>query len=166
MRVAKTRSVPIEMTADPRIARRVKRLIATAAIALGVIFGLAVGTLAVPGIVAAAFAGGSILMPVILAASLTWPRLRYALVVPVSFVTLGLVAVCVGWLPRDPIAAAGWLLVTSGVLFGGILGLWFWFRIVPVPPQFDDPYSPGRLMLIRVHVALVVVGVVLAALPR
>jgi hypothetical protein len=46
---------------------------------------------------------------------------------------------------------------------GGGLGLWLWYRLLPVPAALDDPGSPGRWLLIGVHVALVVGGWLLAA---
>jgi hypothetical protein len=55
------------------------------------------------------------------------------------------------------------VLVTAGVLLGGVLGLWFWYRLLPVPAALDDPFSRGRWTLIAVHVSLIVVGLVLAA---
>ncbi|MCJ7709607.1 MAG: hypothetical protein MUQ32_02145, partial [Chloroflexi bacterium] len=57
----------------------------------------------------------------------------------------------------------GWLLMTIGVGLGGVLGLWLWFRLMPVPAALDDPLAPGRWALIGVHVALVVIGLALAA---
>jgi hypothetical protein len=78
-------------------------------------------------------------------------------------VTLGLLAVSLGWAPEPAPAAAGWPLMTAGVLLGGALGLWLWFRLLPVPAALDDPLAGGRWGLIAVHVVLVVVGWVLAA---
>ncbi len=155
--------VPVELTADRRFERRIWRLAVVSAVALGLIWGLVVTTLAVPPVFAAVFAAGWLLMPSTLVASLWRPRLRYGLVVPASLVSLGLLAVCVGWLPTDPAVAAGWLLLTAGVAVGGGLGLWFWYRLVPVPARFDDAFSTGRWALIAVHIALVVVGFALAA---
>ncbi len=156
---------PIELSADRRFAGRVRRLAATAVVALGLIWALAVITLDAPAMVGLALAGGWLLMPTILFASLTWPVARYALVVPASLVGLALLAISWGWLPDDPAAAAGWLLMTAGILLGGWMGLWLWYRLVPVPRQLDDPFSPARLSLIGLHVALIVVGLLLAALP-
>jgi hypothetical protein len=107
---------------------------------------------------------GWLTMPTILVASLARPRLRYVLVVPSTLVGTGLLAISAAWLPANVIAAAGWLLMTVGILLGGLLGIWFWFRVVPVPDVLDDPFSPGRMALIRVHIALIVVGLSLAAL--
>ena len=55
--------------------------------------------------------------------------------------------------------------MTAGVLLGGFMGLWFWFRVAPVPAGLDDPTARGRWSLIALHVALIVLGLALAALP-
>ena len=160
---ATPRRVPVELTSDPPFERRVRRLALVSAVALGLVWGLAVTTLAAPAAVAAAFAAGWLLMPLILVASLAHPRLRYALVLPASLVSIGLLVVCIGWLPGDPAAAAGWLLLLGGVAFGGTLGLWLWYRLLPVPPALDPPFSRGRWILVGIHVVLIVVGLGLAA---
>jgi hypothetical protein len=154
---------PVELTGDPRFARRVRRLTAVSSVALGLIWGLAVTSLDAPAAVDGALAVGWLLMPLTLAASLRYPRLRYGLVLPASLVSIGLLAACVGWLPGSGIAAAGWLLMTAGVAVGGGLGLWFWYRALPVPTTFDDPFSRSRWALVGAHVSLVLAGLVLAA---
>ena len=156
-------AIPIELTRDPRFERRVRRLAVVSAVALGLIWALVVSTLEAPLAVDAVFAAGWLLMPSTLVASLARPGLRYGLVVPASLVSLGLLAVCFGWLPTDPTVAAGWLLMTIGVALGGGLGLWLWYRLLPVPAGLDDPFSSGRWALIGVHIALVVAGLGLAA---
>lgn len=156
---------PIEMTGDPRFAPRVKRLAFTSLVALGVVWGLAIATLEAPPLVDASLAAGWVLMPATLFASLVRPRLRYGLVVPSTLVGVGLLAVSIAWLPGDPVAAAGWLMMTAGVLMGAVLGLWFWYRLFPVPASLDDPFSKGRWALVGLHIALIVVGLVLAARP-
>jgi len=80
-------------------------------------------------------------------------------------VSLALLAICVAWLPAKPMAAAGWWLLTGGVLLGGGLGLWLWYRVLPVPRALDDPYAAGRWWLIGLHVGLIVAGWGLAAAP-
>ena len=157
------RPVPIELTADPRVERRVRRLAVISVIALGLVLGLAAASLDVPAAIVGMLAFGWILMPTILLWSLVEPGARYLLVVPASLVTIGLVAISWGWLPSSPVAAVGWLLITTGVSLGGLLGFWFWFRVAPVPAELDDPYAPGRWALIRLHVALVVIGLTFAA---
>lgn len=154
-----------EMTADVGFERRVRRLAGVSSIALGVVFGLATAGGAGEGPVRVALALGWFLMPALLYSSLWRPVLRYLLVVPASLVSLALLAI-VGWgLPTALLAATGWILLTAGVLVGGGLGLWFWYRLLPVPPGFHDPFSPGRWALIGVHVGLVAMGLLLLALP-
>lgn len=157
---------PIEMTDDPRFAPRVTRLAATSVVALGIIWFLAGAALsAEPLAINLALLGGWILMPTTLGLSLRWPRVRYAVVLPSALVSLALVAICLGFLPQNPAARLGWLLLTAGILFGGLLGVWFWFRFLPVPASLHAPFSAGRWSLIATHVALIVVGAVLAGLP-
>lgn len=163
IRTAPLRSIPVELTTDQRFSGRVKRLAATSAVALGLIWALAITTLELPLVIDVAFAAGWTLMPTMLVASLARPRLRYGLVMPASLVGIGLLAVCIGWLPNDGLVAAGWLLMTASIALGGGLGLWFWYRFIPVPARLDDPFSTGRWALIGVHVALVVTGLGLAA---
>ena len=151
----------VEMEADPAFARRVVRLAVTSALVLPVIWLLSATTLRPQPLVGAGLAAGWLLMPSILGLSLRWPRLRYALVVPSSFVSVALLAICLTALPDDNVASAGWLLMTGGVLFGGVLGIWFWFRWMPVPAGLTDPFSAGRWALIVVHVSLIVAGLVL-----
>ena len=160
---AAPRRIPVELSPDPVFERRVRRLAVVSAVALGLIWGLSVSTVDAPPAVGVALGLGWLLMPVTLAASLRRPRLRYALVLPASLVGAGLLAVCIGWLPGDPRAAAGWLLMTVGIAFGGGLGLWLWYRLLPVPAALDQPFSRGRWALIGVHVGLVVAGLVLVA---
>lgn len=157
------RPIPVELSANARMAGRIKRLGFVSLVALGLIWTLAVASLETPRLVKWALAAGWVLMPTILFASLSRPLLRYGLVLPGSLVGLGLLAICAWWLPADPLAAAGWLLITVGVSMGSALGLWFWFRLLPVPASLDDPYSTGRLGLIRVHIALIVAGLGLAS---
>jgi hypothetical protein len=157
------RPVPVELTDDGRVRGRVMRLTAVSLVALGLVTGLGVATLEAPGAVLALLALGWVLMPTVLAWSLRDPPVRYLLVVPASLVTLGLLAICIGWLPAQPTAAAGWVLMAAGVGLGGTLGLWLWYRVLPAPGALDDPLSPGRWALIAVHIGLVVVGWALAA---
>lgn len=157
------RPVPVELTGDRRIRHRVWRLAAVSLVALGLVSGLAAATLDAPPAVMASLVAGWILMPTALTWSLRELRARYLLVVPSSLVTLGLIAICIGWMPGSAVAATGWMLMAIGVGLGGVLGLWFWFRLVPVPAALDDPLAPGRWALIAVHVALVAIGWALAA---
>jgi hypothetical protein len=159
------RRIPVELSADPTFARRVRRLGLVSLVALGAIWGLAVTTLDAPPIVDGALLAGWALMPAILFASLARPMLRYGLTLPATLVTLGLLAIVVAWLPASPTVAAGWVLMLLGVGLGGGMGLWLWYRLLPVPAVLAQPFSPARWLLIGVHVALIVIGVLLAAVP-
>lgn len=146
-----------EMSADPRFRRRVRRLVVVSAVMLGAITLLAaLGTDARP-VAIGMLASGWLLMPTLLYASMDRPRLRYLLALPATLVAVGLVMVATG-LEGSAGATTGWWLITAGVLFGGGLGTWFWYRWMPVPPSLDDPFAPGRIALIALHVALIVVG--------
>lgn len=157
------RAVPLELTDDPRIRGRVRRLAAISLVALGLIVGLAAATLELPPAILAGLVLGWLLMPAVLAWGLRDARARYLLVVPSTIVAVSLLALCAAWLPSSTAAAAGWVLMTAGVGLGAGLGLWFWFRLAPVPEWLDDPTAPGRWALIAAHVALIVVGWALAA---
>lgn len=159
------RRLPVELSADPAFARRVRRLGLVSLVALGVIWGLAVTTLDAPPVVDGALLAGWALMPAILFASLAWPMLRYGLTLPATLVTVGLLAIAVAWLPDSPAAAAGWVLILIGVGLGGAMGLWLWYRLLPVPAALAHPFSSARWLLIGAHVGLIVVGMALAALP-
>jgi hypothetical protein len=134
----------VELSIDRRFAGRVRRLALTSVVALGIIWSLSVTTVDAPPVVDIGLLAGWLLMPSILVASLAEPRWRYALVVPASLVGISLLAISVAWHPPPALAAVGWSMTTAGVLLGGWLGLWFWFRLVPVPKALDDPFSPGR----------------------
>ena len=152
----------LEMTRDPRFGARVIRLAATSMVALGLIWGFQFATLNTPTFVGNCLAAGWALMPVLLIASLRWPVARYGLAIPSTLVGVGLIAICLTALPTEwNTARVGWLMTTAGVLMGGVLGLWFWFRLAPVPRFLDDPFSPGRWTLVAVHIALIVVGLML-----
>ncbi len=152
----------VEMTRDSRFGVRVIRLAATSVVALGLIWGFQFATLQTPAFVGICLAAGWALMPVLLTASLRWPVVRYGLALPSTLVGVGLIAICLTALPPDWEAArVGWLMTTAGVLMGGFLGLWFWFRLAPAPRFLDDPFSPGRWTLVAVHIVLIVVGLAL-----
>lgn len=154
----------LEMSSDPAFERRVRRLRNVSTIALGVIFGLAVGTLDAGWPIDLVLLLGWLLMPVVLGSSLWHAEIRLLVAVPATLVGLALVTICAVALPADPIARAGWLSVTLGIAWGGFLGAWFWYRWLPVPSTLDAPYSKGRWILIGVHVALVVAGLLLVAI--
>lgn len=153
----------VEMSADPRFAQRVLRLALTSVVALGFIWLLSATTVKAHVAISIALAGGWVLMPLTLGLSLRWPALRYALLVPSSLISLALLAICISALPEGQITGVGWLLITAGVLFGGVLGVWFWFRWIPVPAQLDDPFSTGRWVLVGTHVILTAAGLVIVS---
>ena len=150
---------PIELTTDPRFTKRVVRLTITSAFALALIWFLSTVTLQPHPMIGRGLALGWLLMPSILGLSLRWPRLRYALIVPSTLVTVALLAICMTALPDNKVIGTGWVLITGGVLLGALLGAWFWFRWMPVPARLSDPFSQGRSALIVVHVGLIAVGV-------
>lgn len=163
MSAVAARPTPVELSDDRRMAGRVRRLARTAVVALGIIWWLAVSTLEAPPLIGASLLLGWASMPAILLLSLRRARLRYALVLPSSLVGIPLLAISALFLPAGAVAATGWLLITAGILLGSVLGLWFWYRLLPVPRALDDPFSAARIALIGVHVALIVVGVALAS---
>jgi len=145
----------VELTADRLFEHRVRRLVGTSAVALGVIWGLAFAADA-PAWVLVLLAIGWVSMPTVLASSLRRPLVRYALVVPATAVSVGLIGMTVA---APGSTAFGWFVLTFGILFGGSLGAWLWFRWLPVPRLFDDPFAAPRMTLIAVHIGLVLVGV-------
>lgn len=152
------------MSDDAQFSQRVRRLAITSAIVLALICLLATATLPVHPLVESSLVGGWLLMPSILGLSLRWPRLRYALILPSFLVSVALLAMCASARPEDRVARAGWVLVTTGVLLGGILGVWFWFRWIPVPSRLAHPFSRGRWALIAIHVLLIIVGLAVVSI--
>jgi hypothetical protein len=144
-----------ELTSDRFFSRRVKRLVVVSAVALGVILALGVADEA-PTWALALIATGWVVMPLLLWMSLRRPRRRYLLVIPATCVSLGLLAITAS----SPAATrTGWLLITAGILIGGTMGMWFWFRWAPVPRILDDPFGWGRMTLVAVHIALILAGI-------
>lgn len=151
----------IEMTGDPRFRGRVRRLAITSGVALGVVWVMAVATLDASRTIEALLLAGWISMPTVLGLSLVRPSIRRLVVVPAAMVTTALIGICLWELPASGLARTGWLTLTAGILLGGGMGAWFWYRWIPVPRAFDDPYSTGRVTLILAHVGLVVAGTAL-----
>lgn len=146
---------PRELSNDPAFRRRVIRLAVVSAIVLGLITYLADRQSAPLPIVLLLLLGW-LTMPTLLLLSLARPMIRVGLLLPSTVVTMGVV-----WLAAMPGQAsnpAGWILVAIGIILGDLLGLWFWFRLIPVPPMLNDPFSPARWTLIAVHIACVVGG--------
>ena len=144
----------VEMTSNRLFEHRIRRLIVISSVALGVIWGLAFANDADVWVLIA-LAIGWVTMPTILALSLRRPMLRYALLVPATAVSIGLIGMT---LNAPDSTDVGWLLVTFGVLVGGTLGAWFWFRWLPVPRALDDPYGAPRVALVGLHTGLVLIG--------
>lgn len=144
----------VELTADTVFQRRVRRLVALSAVALGLMLWFAASdgaqwwVLALIGV-------GWVLMPTFLAMSLSKPRVRYLLIVPATTVSLGLIAMT---LATEGSTRVGWMLLTLGVLSGGTFGIWFWYRWFPVPRLLDDPFGWPRLTLIALHLGLILLG--------
>ncbi len=165
MRTSVLGRVGVEMSDDPHFLPRIRRLAAVSSVALGLIWFLAIRTTephssAIDG---ALFAGW-ILMPTVLWASIRRPEIRPTVFLPSALVTVGLIALCLMSLPSNSAVRAGWILITAGILFGGVLGGWFWFRWFPVPASLDDPFGSGRWTLVGLHIAMIVAGLVLVAL--
>jgi hypothetical protein len=144
----------VELTADRLFRRRIRRLVAISTVALGVIWGLAFADDAEPWILGL-LGIGWVLMPTVLALSLSRPMTRYALMIPANIVSIGLIAMTVS---APDSTMVGWMLITAGILVGGFLGMWFWFRWLPVPRALDDPFGGPRLALVGLHFGLVLVG--------
>jgi hypothetical protein len=156
-------AVPIELSADPRFARRVKRLGMVSLVAPGLIWWVAATRLAIPQVLLIALLAGWWLMPAVLFVSIPRPSIRPLLIVPATLITVPVLAIVAGRFPGQPIAGLGWILIAAGLLLGCVSGGWFWFRWAPVPDAFDDPFTPERWQLIVIHVALICSGLVLAA---
>jgi hypothetical protein len=142
----------------------VLRLALTSLVALGVIFALWAESRRGGVLVGVALAAGWVLMPAILLVSLRRSSARFALAVPATLVGGGLIAISAANSAGPPVEEMGWLLMSAGVLFGGVLGAWFWFRVLPVPRHLRDPDAPGRWLLIAIHVGLIVAGMCLVAI--
>jgi hypothetical protein len=145
----------VELTSDAGMTRRVRRLVAVSAVALGVITALAQRS-GGPVWVLVFLSVGWVLMPTLLWMSVERPRVRYLLVIPASVVTIGLAGMTVAASGSEEI---GWLILTVGIASGGLFGMWFWYRWIPVPLMFDDPYGMPRIGLVGIHVGLVLVGI-------
>lgn len=159
------RRLGVEMTDDPPFLQRVRRLAITSGVALGVVWILAVATLEAGPAIETGLLLGWLSMPTVLAISLRRPRIRRWVAVPALLVTASLVALCLGSLPASGPERAGWLVLAAGILMGGAIGLWFWYRLLPVPEILRDPFGSARWILIAIHVGLVVCGIALILLP-
>lgn len=165
MTVTAIPSPPTEMSLNRRFQARLRRLTLVSSVALGLIFLLAVTTTDAGWVATGLLLGGWVLMPTLLYAGLERAWFRYLLTAPATMVSAGLFLVAVGF-DGPPVELAGWWLITAGVMFGGSLGAWFWYRLLPVPRRLEDPFSTGRWTLISVHVGLVVIGATLVLLGQ
>ncbi len=167
MRVSLPGRAGIEMSGHALFVPRIRRLAGVSSIALGIIWVLAITTTRSH---AAAIDGGLllgwILMPTVLRISIRHPEVRPMVSLPSALVTVGLLTLCLTALPADAAVSAGWLLITGGILFGDVLGGWFWFRWFPVPPFLDAPFGPARWVLVGAHVAMITAGIALVAVSH
>ena len=149
----------VEFTHDESFEARIRRLSVVSVVALGIITALAIRDDAPIGVVLALVVGW-VLMPSLLRLSLRRPPLRYALAIPATAVTGALGVFCLTALPSDA-SVAGWWMITGSIALGALMGMWLWFRWLPVPRDLEDPFSLQRLALVAVHVAGVLAGIVL-----
>jgi hypothetical protein len=158
------KKVGVEMSGDEAFLPRIRRLAAVSSIALGIVWLLAVQTTRPHhAAIDVALLAGWVLMPTVLWTSIHRPSTRPLVFLPSALVTLALAALCLTALPEGTLERTGWLLITGGILFGGVLGGWFWFRWIPVPESLDAPFSSGRWALIGLHVAMILGGIALVA---
>ena len=154
-RSSRTRRAGVELTSDPAFTRRIRRLGWVSVFALGLLTLLAIGDHAATWAVVLMVVGWA-LMPSLLFLSIGNPVLRYALLLPGTSFPLGVLGMALGTVGT---ASAGWWLVAAGLTLGGAQGMWFWFRWIPVPRLFDDPFGRPRLAVIGAHVVLLVIGI-------
>ncbi len=141
-----------------RLHGRVRRLATVSAVALGIVWWLSCEVDGAGLGEHAALIAGWLLMRATLVASLFDARARFLLALPASLVSLAVVRLA--WLEFP---SAGWTSLALGILLGGVLGAWCWFRWAPLPAALEDPSGPGRRALIAVHVTLIVAGILLVA---
>jgi hypothetical protein len=99
-------------------------------------------------------------MPGLLWVGLDEPGWRSLLPIPAVMFAAALLIITIGFEGPGP-ALAGWWMITTGVALGVGLAIWFWYRRFPVPEGLEDPFSPGRWLLIAVHVGLIALGMAL-----
>lgn len=148
---------PVEMTTDPGFTARIRRLIGVSIVALGSITLLVFVVADAGWLPTALLISAWVLMPALLAYSLSKPVWRYLLALPAVAASVALLLVAIestgpSW------AWAGWWMMTIGVLSGGSLGTWFWYRWLPVPRPLDEPFSRGRWVLVSIHAGLIATG--------
>ena len=154
---------PLELSPDRQFAHRVRRLGLVSLAAPGVIWWLAATRTGAASPLLVALLVGWWLMPAVLLGSIPVPALRPLVIAPATLITLPVLAIVMWWLPGQAMADLGWMLIAAGLLLGGMLGGWLWFRWLPVPVALDPPFAPARWALIGVHVGLICLGLILAA---
>ena len=162
--LATGQSTNVERSNDTRFTRRVIRLGLVSAVALGFIWRVAADNPGVPHWVGLSLLGGWVTMPTLLGASVFRPEWRTLLVIPSTLVTFGVAGAMLEnghWTLAQQV---GWIALSSGILLGDLLGLWFWLRLMPVPSWLEDPFSRPRWAAIGIHVGLVAAGIALVAL--
>jgi hypothetical protein len=150
----------VELTHDRSFEARIRRLSIVSLIALGTITWLAIRDDASLAVVLLLTAGW-ILMPTLLRASLRRPLLRYGLSIPATLSAGGLTLFCLARPDLGGASVAGWWTITASLWFGALLGMWLWFRWLPVPTWLGDPFGPGRLALVTIHIGGVLIGIAL-----
>ena len=158
--------LPVELTHDRASSVASDGWRSSARSRSGLIWALVVTSLDAPAVVDVGFAAGWLLMPSTLVASLAAAdapvRARRPRVAGLARPPGGLSS---AGCPPTPVAATGWLAYPDGGRrLGAGLGLWFWYRLLPVPAALDDPFSAGRWALVGAHIGLVVAGAILAAI--
>ncbi len=148
----------VELTRHPGFGRRIRRLVRISAVALGIIWALVMLLADTSNAAPLLVGAGWLTMPTLLAVSLKQPAARYLLIIPAALVAAGL-GVVVATNRASATEALGWWLLLAGVLLGASLGAWFWYRWLPVPTAFHQPFSPGRWALITVHAGAILLGV-------
>lgn len=150
----------VELTHDRTFEARVRRLSVVSLVALGTITWLAIRDNASTAVILLLIAGW-ISMPTVLRASLRRPGLRYALSVPAVLFAGGLTVFSTSLPDLAATSAAGWWTITVSLWFGAMLGMWLWFRWLPVPTRLIDPFALGRLTLVTAHIGGVLIGIAL-----
>lgn len=148
----------VELTHDPPFEARIRRLSVVSLIALGAITGLAIRDGASTTVVLL-LTTGWVLMPTVLRASLRRPGLRYALSIPATLVAGGLTLFSTTLSGNGDPAVVGWWMITVSLWFGAALGMWLWYRWIPVPRWLDAPFGLGRLVLVTLHIGGVLIGI-------
>lgn len=143
------------------VRRRVIRLAIVSAVALGLVFALAIDDGAT-GALLVLLAAGWLSMPTMLALVAAAPRMRATLAVPATLTSLGVFGMAFRNSP-----SAGWAMLAAGIALGGVIGAWLWLGWAPSPAKLRiETRSWPRLFLMSAHVGLVVCGLAVLGLQR